>query len=76
MTKLSDIGVPGWLFRLVVAFLQYRMMKVKHKGNFSSSHPLPGGGPQGSLLGLFLCIILINDVDYEGQLNNVGELIL
>ena len=54
VTKLSDMGVPGWLLRLVVAFLQDRSMKVKYKGKFSSSHPLPGGGPQGSLLGLFL----------------------
>ena len=69
------MGVPGWLLRLVVAFLQDRSMKVKYKGKFSSSHPLPGGGPQGSLLGLFLFLILINDVGYEGQLNNVGELI-
>ena len=36
---------------------------------------LPGGGPQGSLLGLFLFLVLINDVGYSGQVNNVGDLI-
>ena len=75
ITKLSDMGVPGWLLRLVVAFLKDRSMKVKYKGKFSKLFPLPGGGPQGSLLGLFLFLILINDIGYEGQLNNTGELI-
>ena len=33
VTKLSDMGVPGWLLRLVIAFLKNRTMKVKYMGN-------------------------------------------
>ena len=36
---------------------------------------LPGGGPQGTLLGLLLFLVLINDAGFTGQLNNAGELI-
>ena len=36
---------------------------------------LPGGGPQGTLLALILFIILINDIGFEEQKNNTGELI-
>ena len=69
------MGVPGWLLKLVMAFLSNRSMKVKYKGKMSKSYPLPGGGPQGALLGLFLFLVLINDLGFEGQENNCGELI-
>ena len=69
ITKLSDMGVPSWLLRLVVAFLQNRSMTVNYKGKFSRLYSLPRGGPHGSLLGLFLFLILINDAGYEDQLN-------
>ena len=75
ITKLSDMGVPGWLLRVVISFLKERSMRVKYKGKLSDAHPLPGGGPQGALLGLFLFIVLINDTGFEGQLNNAGEII-
>ena len=75
ITKLSDLGVPGWLLKLVIAFLENRKMKVKYKGKFSKLFPLPGGGPQGTLLGLFLFLVLINDAGFSQQVNNVRDLI-
>ena len=50
-------------------------MRVKYKGKFSGFYPLPGGGPQGTLLGLFLLLILINEIGFDGQENNAGDLI-
>jgi len=50
INKLSDLGVPGWLLKLVMAFLKDRSMRVKYKGKLSGSYSLPGGGPQGTLL--------------------------
>ena len=72
--KLSDMGVPAWLLNLVIAFLTNRRMIVRYKGEESDPKMLPGGGPQGTLLGLFLFLVLINDVGFEGQTNKVGEL--
>ena len=62
--KLGDLGVPGWL---LIAFLEHRKMKVRYKGKLSKLFPLPGGGPQGTLLGLFLCLVLINDAGFRSQ---------
>ena len=73
LAKLSDMGCPGWLLRVVMAFLSNRMMVVRYKGKRSATKSLPGGGPQGTLLGLFLFLVLINDAGFKGQLNNAGD---
>ena len=43
ITKLSEMGVPGWLLKLVIAFLTDRSMRVKYRGKLSGFYPLPGG---------------------------------
>ena len=58
-----------------MAFLTERTMVVRFNGATSSARSLPGGGPQGTLLGLLLFIVLINDVGFKGQSNNAGDLI-
>ena len=75
ITKLSDMGVPAWLLKVVMGFLTNRRMIVKYGGKQSSTKYLPGGGPQGTLLGLFLFLVLINDAGFEGQENNAGEVL-
>ena len=60
ITKLSDMGVPGWLLNVVCDFLQDRKLKARYRGVVSEGFPMPGGGPQGTLIGLFVFIVLIN----------------
>ena len=69
------MGVPGWLLKLVIAFLSDRKMLVRYKGQQSSIKSVPGGGPQGTLLALLLFLVLINDLGFEGQVNNAGDII-
>ena len=70
ITKLSDLGVPGWL----PGFLKERRMYVKFKDSMSSEKSLPGGGPQGTILALLLFLVLINDLGFKDQKNNLGEI--
>ena len=75
ITKLSDMGVPSWLLKLVISFLTNRSMVVRYKGETSTVKSLPGGGPQGALLGLLLFLVLVNDVGFDNQSNENGDLI-
>jgi hypothetical protein len=75
VTKLSDMGVPSWLLNIVIAFLKNRKMIVRYKGKTSQPKWLPGGGPQGTLLGLLLFLVLINDVGFPNQTKNLGDII-
>ena len=75
LTKLSDLGVPGWLLKIVISFLENRKMLVKYQGKASKIKAMPGGGPQGTLLALILFIVMINDIGFEDQKNNAGEII-
>ena len=74
IATLSDMGVPGWLLNIVMGFLSERSMVVKFKGVTSDAKSLPGGGPQGTLLGLLLFLVLINFCGYENECN-IGETI-
>ena len=47
--------------KVIVSFLQDRRMTVKFKGSKSSVHSLPGGGPQGFLLGEIEYLVNSND---------------
>ena len=72
LTKLHDMNVPGWLLNVVKGFLENRKLIVNYKGKDSTSKDMPGGGPQGTLLGLFLFLILINDAGFPQKEKNIG----
>ena len=73
ITILSEMGVPGWLLKIVMGFLTERELIVRYKGGCSSKKSLPGGSPQGTRLGLFLFLILINAAGYQQLEKKLGE---
>ena len=73
ITILSRMGVPGWLLRIIMGFLTERELIVNYKGKKSKRKWLPGGSPQGTRLGLFLFLILINAAGYEQLEKQLGQ---
>ena len=73
ITILSQMNVPGWLLNIVIGFLTEREMILRYKGCSSERKSLPGGGPQGTLLGLFLFLILINAAGYDHLQKHLGD---
>ena len=49
------------LIPILVSYLQDRKMTVKFRGSNSSTYHLPGGGPQGSLIGGIEYLVNSND---------------
>ena len=73
LTKLSDMSVPGWLLNIVKGFLEDRILIVKYNGAYSESKRMPGGGPQGTILGLFLFLVQINEAGFAEQDKEIGK---
>ena len=54
-------GVRPSLIPTLVSYLSGRKMKVRFNGTYSTNHSLPGGGAQGTLLGVLQYLIQSND---------------
>ena len=74
---LSDMEVPSWLLKIVMAYLTDRELILRYKGKSSGRKSLPGGTPQGTRLGMFLFLILINFAGFTTTEleHNIGSVI-
>ena len=72
LAKLHDMGAPGWLLAIIKGFLEDRTLVVNYKGEKSGSKIMPGGSPQGTILGLFLFLVQINEAGFERENTELG----
>ena len=59
--KFIKLGVRPSLVPILASYLKDRQMQVKYNDTYSDTHILPGGGPQGSLVGLIEYFVQSND---------------
>ena len=57
---LYDMHTPAWLLKIIFSYLSERSMILSYKGFQSNMKLLPGGGPQGALLGGIIFMLKYN----------------
>ena len=68
MRILVALKIPQWLLRLILSYLQNRKMILRFRNCASSPRDLPGGCPQGTLIGVILYILYINPIGFPGEI--------
>ena len=72
------MGVRPALIPIIASYLTDREMEVRFNNTYSSTHKLPGGGPQGTLIGLVEYFVQSNDnadcVDPDMRFTYVDDL--
>ena len=76
--KFLKMGVRPALVPILASYLSDREMQVKFNGKYSATFKLPGGGPQGTLIGLIEYMVQSNDnadcVDLDMRFKYVDDL--
>ena len=57
---LYNMKCPAWLLKTIFSFLSNRVLIFTYQGQHSTPKSLPGGAPQGTLLGVIFFIVKFN----------------
>ena len=71
----KDYGIPGWLLRILVGYLTGRKLAVRYKGLVGEKRDIFGGGGQGSPLGMWIFLFMIDRAGPKANEISIGKTI-
>ena len=75
VTRISDMGCPNWLLKIVISYLSKPQLIVCFQGKQSRKAPLDSGCGQGTLLRFFCFCITFNGAGPKPIEQSIGQII-
>ena len=76
INELYSLGIPAWILRIVRSYLSNRQLRIRYKEGISEPARLPGGLGQGTLMGIWMFLVKMNNFSNRSdEEHNIGEII-
>ena len=75
ITRISDMGCPGWLTKILVSYLSGRTLQIRWQDKISRRLPLNSGSGQGTILGLLFFVVIFNGAGPKPAVQSLGATI-
>ena len=72
ITRISDMGCPGWLTKILISYLSGRTLQIRWQEKISRKMPLNSGSGQGTIIGLLFFVIIFNGAGPKPPLEKIG----
>ena len=72
ITRISDMGCPGWLTKILISYLSGRTLQIRWQEKISRKMPLNSGSGQGTIIGLLFFVIIFNGAGPKPLLEKIG----
>ena len=72
ITRISDMGCPGWLTKILMSYLSGRTLQIRWQDKMSRKMPLNSGSGQGTILGLLFFVVIFNGAGPKPPLEKIG----
>jgi hypothetical protein len=72
ITRISDMGCPGWLTKILVSYLSGRTLQIRWQDKISRKLPLNSGSGQGTILGLLFFVVIFNGAGPKPAVEALG----
>ena len=66
--------MPGWLLRILIGYLKGRHLRVRYKGEVGEEMDIFGGGGQGTPIGLWIFLFMIDKAGPKSNPAPLGEI--